>query len=137
MHALEKEIAIHSGIPAESIPGTEEPGGLLSMGSHDWSDLAAVAAAALIVKDFASGSDSKETSCNARDLVSISGLGRSPGEEHGNLLQYSWLENPKDRGAWQAIVPGIAKNWTQLSDFHFASLHWLWKLINTFTILIM
>ena len=48
MHALEKEMATHSSILAWRIPGTEEPGGLLSMGSHrvghDWSDLAAAAA---------------------------------------------------------------------------------------------
>ena len=37
----------------------------------------------------------------------------------GNLLQYSCLENPRDRGAWQAAVHGVAKSWTQLSDFTF------------------
>ena len=42
----------------------------------------------------------------------IPGLGRSPGGEHGNLLQYSCLENPMDRGAWQATVRGVAKSWT-------------------------
>ena len=41
-----------------------------------------------------------------RDAGSIPGLGRSPGEEHGNPLQYSCLENPMDRGAWQATVHG-------------------------------
>ena len=46
---------------------------------------------------FPGGSDSKESACNAGDLVSIPGLGRSPGEENGNLLQYSCLGNPKDR----------------------------------------
>ena len=40
------------------------------------------------------------------------GLGRSPGEGHGNQLQYSFLENPMDRGAWQAIVHGVAKSRT-------------------------
>ena len=39
-----------------------------------------------------------------------------PGEENGNLLQYSGLENPVDRGAWQAIVHGITKSQTQLSN---------------------
>ena len=42
---------------------------------------------------------SKESACNAGDLGSISRLGRSPGEGHSNLLQYSCLENPMDRGA--------------------------------------
>ena len=45
------------------------------------------------------GSDSKESACNAGDPGSIPGLGRSPGEENGNPLQYSCLENPVDRGA--------------------------------------
>ena len=44
---------------------------------------------------------------NARDPGSIPGSGRSPGEENGNLLQYSCLENSMDRGALQAIVPGV------------------------------
>ena len=45
---------------------------------------------------------------------SIPGLGRSPGEGNGNLLQYSCLENPIDRGAWRAIVHGVAKSQTGL-----------------------
>ena len=47
------------------------------------------------------------------DTGSIPGLGRSPGEGHGNPLQYSYLENPMDRGAWQATVDGVAKSLTQ------------------------
>ena len=50
-----------------------------------------------------------------RDVCSIPGSGRSPGEGNGNLLQYSCLENSMDRGAWWAIVHRIAKSWTQLS----------------------
>ena len=46
---------------------------------------------------------------DVRDLGSIPGLGRSPGEGNGNSLQYSCLENPMDRGAWQATVHGITK----------------------------
>ena len=42
-----------------------------------------------------------------RDAGSIPGLGRAPGERHGNPLQYSCLENPMDRGAWWAIVQGL------------------------------
>ena len=45
----------------------------------------------------------------------ISGLGRSPGEGHGNPLQYSCLENSKDRGAWWATVHGVTKSQTRLS----------------------
>ena len=50
------------------------------------------------------------------DLGLIPGLGRFPGEGNGNPLQYSYLENPMGRGAWQATVHGVAKNWTLLSD---------------------
>ena len=49
---------------------------------------------------FPGGSDSEESACNAGDLGSIPGLGRSPGEGNGNPLQYYCLENPMDRGAW-------------------------------------
>ena len=51
-----------------------------------------------------------------RDASSIPGLGRSPGGGNGNPLQYSYLENPMDRGAWQATVHGVAKSRTRLSD---------------------
>ena len=51
---------------------------------------------------FPSGSDGKESACNAGDSGSIPGSGRAPGEGNGNPLQYSCLENPMDRGAWQA-----------------------------------
>ena len=59
----------------------------------------------------------KASACNAGDLGSIPGSGRSPGEGNGNPLQYSCLENPMDRGAWWAAVHGIAKSRTRLSDF--------------------
>ena len=55
------------------------------------------------------GSDSEEFSCNARDPDSIPALGRSPGEGIGKPLQYSCLENSKDKGVWQATVYGIAQ----------------------------
>ena len=51
----------------------------------------------------------KESACNAGDLGSIPGLGKSPGEGSGNPLQYSCLGNPMSRGAWQATVHGAAK----------------------------
>ena len=47
-----------------------------------------------------------------RDTGSIPGSGRCPGGGHGNLLQYSCLENPMDRGAWQAAVNVVAQSWT-------------------------
>ena len=63
------------------------------------------------------GSEVKAPACNAGDLGSIPGLGRSPGEGNGNPLQYSCLENPMDGGAWWATVHGVTKRWTRLSDF--------------------
>ena len=59
-----------------------------------------------------SGSDGKESACNAGDPGSIPGSGRPPGEGNGNPHQYSCLENYMDRGAWQATVHGVAKSWT-------------------------
>jgi len=58
---------------------------------------------------FPGGLDSKESASNAGDPTSVPGCGRSPGGGHGNPLQYSCLENPTDREAWQATVHGIAK----------------------------
>ena len=57
---------------------------------------------------FPHSSVSKESACNAGDLGSILGLGRSPGEGNGNVLQYSCLENPM-RGAWQATIYGVTE----------------------------
>ena len=65
---------------------------------------------------FPGGSDGKESACNARDLGSVPGLGRSPGEGNGYPLQYSSLENPMDRGAWWPTVHGVAKSGTGLTD---------------------
>ena len=53
-----------------------------------------------------------KNACNVGDPGSIPGLARSPGGGNGNPLQYSCLENSMDRGAWQAIVHGVAKSWT-------------------------
>ena len=62
------------------------------------------------------GSDGKEYACNAGDPGSILGWGRFPGEGNGYPLQYSYLENSMDRGAWRATVHGVAQSWTKLSD---------------------
>ena len=56
---------------------------------------------------FPGGSVGKESACNVGDLTLIPGLGRSPGEGNGNPLQYSCLENSRDRGAWWVTVQGI------------------------------
>ena len=74
---------------------------------------------------FTDTADGKESACNAGDLGSIPGLGRSFGEGNGNPLQYSCLENSMDRGAWRATIHGVTKSWMQLSNyiftFHFIS----------------
>ena len=58
----------------------------------------------MITKDFPGGSDGKASVYNVRDLGSIPGLGRFPGEGNGNPLQYSCLENPLDGGAWCKLL---------------------------------
>ena len=58
---------------------------------------------------FPSGSDGKGYACNAGDLGSTPGSGRSPGEGYGYPLQYSCLGNPMDRGAWWATVHGVTE----------------------------
>ena len=50
----------------------------------------------------------------AGDMGSTPGSGRSPGEGNGDTVQYSWQQNPMDKGAWQATVHGVAKSQTQL-----------------------
>ena len=115
-HALEKETATHSSVLAWRIPGTGEPGGLPSMRlpsvRHNWSDLAVAAGpshwVALVVKNLPANAG------DIRDAGLIPGLGRFPGEGNGYPLQYSCLENPMDRGTWQAVVHSVAKSWIQL-----------------------
>ena len=90
-HALEKEMATHSSVLAWRIPGTGEPGGLPSMGSHkvghDWSNLATAAAYYR--------------------------------EGNGTPLQSSCLENPMKGGPWKDALHGITEGRTRLSDFTF------------------
>ena len=66
-------------------------------------------------KGFPHGTVAKNPPTNAgdaREVGSIPGSGRSPEIGNGNPLRYSYLENPMDRGAWQAIVHGVAESWT-------------------------
>ena len=91
-------------ILAWRIPGTEEPGGLQSMGSqrvrHDWSYWASLH---VCLKGSSGGSGVKNLPANARDMGSILGLGRSPGEGNGNTFQYSCLENPMEPDMLQSM----------------------------------
>ena len=71
------------------------------------------------LKIFLGGSDGKASAYNVGDLGSIPGMGRSPGKGNGKPLQNSFLENPMDRGSWQATVHEVVKNWTRRSNFTF------------------
>ena len=66
---------------------------------------------------FPGGSEVKASASNVGDPGLIPASGRSTAEGNGNPLQYSCLEKPMDGEAWQATVHGVAKSWTQLSDF--------------------
>ena len=84
-------MATHFNILAWRIPWTEEPGGLEF----------------ILRQGFPGGSDSKESACNSGDPGSIPGSGRSFGGGNGNPFQYSFLDNPMDRGARWAAVHGV------------------------------
>ena len=71
----------------------------------------------IVCLGFPGGSDGKAFACNSGDPGSIPRLGRPPGEGNGNPLQYSCLENSMDGGSWWAVVHGVAKSRTQLSNF--------------------
>ena len=116
----EKGMATHSSILAWRIPWTEEPGKPQSMvlqkvrsdyvtsTSFHFMFLLWASLVVLVVKNL---------SANARDIRDaglIPGLGRSTGRGHGNPLQCSCLENPRDEGAWWAAVYGVAQSWTRL-----------------------
>ena len=66
---------------------------------------------------FPGSSTDKESACNVGGLDLVPGLGRSPGERNDHPLQYSGMENSLD-----CVVHGVAKNQTQLSDFHTAKI---------------
>ena len=73
---------------------------------------------------FPGGSDGKESACNARDLGSITGSGRSPGGGNGNPLQYSCLEISINRVAYRATVHGVT-NQSDMTEWLTLSLHYL------------
>ena len=74
-----------------------------------------------LVWSFPAGSEVKASACNAGDSDLIPGLGRSPWDGNGNPLQYSCLENPRDRGAWWAAVYGVTQSWTRLKQLSSSS----------------
>ena len=76
--------------------------------------------------DFLCVSDDKASACNAGDLGSIPGLGRSSGEGNGNPLQYSCQDNPIDRGTWQTAIHGVAKSQLWLSDWAYTHITYVY-----------
>ena len=84
---------------------------------------------ALTILDFPGSSDGKVSAYNAGDPGSIPRLGRSSGEGNGNPLQYSCLENPMDGRVWLAIVHGVAKSRTWLSDVTFTFTLTIWAFV--------
>ena len=140
---LEKEMATNSIFLAWEIPWTEEPSRLQSMGSQrirqDWATKDRTNTMLTLVPKrsqfsviqlfhyyystniigFPGGSVVKNPPANAGDSEdggSIPGLGRSPGEGNGKLLQYYCLGNPMDKGSWRATVHGVTKSRTWLSN---------------------
>ena len=80
-----------------------------------WFNFSDLSKFTLLIDVLAQWLSSKEFACNARatgDMGSVPGLGRSPGGWHSNPLQYSCLENPKNRGAWWATVHAVTKSQT-------------------------
>ena len=93
----------------------------------------------LYSKGFPSGTDGKESACNAGDLSSILGMGRSPGEGNDNPLQYSCLENSMGREVWQAIVQGsqrVRHDWMTKHTYTVNTVHWwiIWSILDNETI---
>ena len=69
----------------------------------------------------------KESACNGGDPSSIPGLGRSTGEGIGDPLQYSWLENPTDRGSWKAAVHRVTESQTRMKQLAGTQACWVHK----------
>ena len=83
--------------------------GCLGKGEGHWFELRAIWSPGYCsTVDFPGGSENKDSACTSGNPGSVPGMGRSPGEGDHNPLWYSCPENPMDRGAWWAIVQGIA-----------------------------
>ena len=110
-YALEKEMATHCSVLAWRIPGTGSLVGCRLWGRTE-SDTTKATQQQQQFLIWTSLVAQMVRNCNAGDPGSISGLGKSPGEGCGHLLQYSCLENPMDRGAWQAAVHRVTNSQT-------------------------
>ena len=112
-----------SGLPFRSPGDFPDPGSEhMSLMSPALANGYTVRVCVFLIKDdsssmgFPGGSVVKNPPASAGDTGLIHGLGRSPGEGNGNMLQYSFLDNSMDRGAWQATVQGVARSQTQFSN---------------------
>src|SRR5574339_502879 len=90
--------------------GLAAPRHVGSSQTGDHTHVSCISRRVLYHQGFPSGSELKVSACNAGDLGSIPGSGRSPGEGNGNPLQYSCLETPMDGGTWWATVQGVGHN---------------------------
>ena len=111
-------MATPSSILAWKIPRTEEPGGLESISLQSQTRLSDFHIHTGNFRASQVAPEVKNAPANAGDIKDaglIPGLERSPREGNGNPLQYSCLENPMDRGAWQATVHGVAKSQIRLN----------------------
>ena len=135
---LEKEMATHSSILAWRIPWTEEPGGVQSMGSQESDMTKQLNYHHRGLSGLPRWCSSKEPVCQCRRhrRGRVNPWARKiPWRRHGNPLQYSCLENSMDRGAWRAIVHGIAKSWdmtewltyTHIASLFPTSIKWKWS----------
>ena len=104
-----KHLNVNRGIDKEE--GVHIYNGILLIHNKEWND--AICSNLSDPRGFPCGSAGKESTCNAGDLGSVPGLGRSPGEGKGYPLQYSGLENSLD-----CIVHEVTKAWTPPSNFH-------------------
>ena len=112
-------LSLLSIMPSKSIPAVGS--GKIFFFSHGWITLISIylmaSQVALVVKKLSTNAG------DVRDVGSIPGFRRSPGGGHDNLLQYSCLGNPMDKGAWQATVHGVGHNWSDLASMHTSILH--------------
>ena len=114
-------MATHSSVLAWRIPGTGEPRGLPSMGSHSQTWLKRLSSSSSVSMELPQWLRGKESAWNVgdtEDVGLIPGSGRSPGGGHGSPFQYSCLENPMDRGAWglQSMeLQRVRHDWSDLA----------------------
>ena len=105
---------IEGALGWESSPWVLDP--VLCSTAWSWASQSPTVGLSIRTFGFPAGSDGKESACNAGDLSSVPGLGRSPGGGNCNPLQYSCLGNPMERGAWWATGHGVTRSQTRLSD---------------------